>query len=825
MAGYGQHPLTVRLFVDGCPVASEFTGVPLSARVLKVCGQPPAAYAGYGFALPVSVLDGFPHNLHVVLPDTRGEDLQGPVQAFRSAPVCGMVEQKGRFFGGSLWFDSYRSDKPELRVADADKKLVHTETLDVLPTLEALGYPARFKIACDDLPGGMLVFSCNDQELRGSPCARSQMLVGALSDVTDGHIRGWALDSADLRNPLELMLRVDGQNLGRFRPNVRRPDISTYLNLPEDGTGLAGFSLPAPPALCDGLPHWVEVVSAADGQTLKNGRQRMQLPTAGIEWDQWKPRQPTGWCEDVTVGGPISGQPEVSVVILNRNGATVLQSFLQSWAAHNHAIATEIIVVDHASTDASSTILRQWQELLDLHILPLDYNGSFSASCNLGACQARGKYLLFLNNDIVWLQDALPKLLESLQDPQVGVVGLKLLKAEREAPEQAPFAPEVQHLGVRFKLNGRGYWPFETSPSNENGVGEHVPQFVPAVTGAVLLCRKHDFELVGGFDPAYFYGFEDVELCLRLANRLKKAVVCRNDCVAMHRHGHTRLSGREMSVFDRVQRNALVLESQVGVWVKQAYWRSLVAGDGYITREPLRIGLVLDNSPQARDNTPLVNDMLELGRNIVAALPHARVVLLPPSRDWKNVRGLHVLVVGDGRYDIRSLQNARSDLLTLAWVNRAPGALLKLPWWQWFCSVVAPTKKAVRLSRAMGLRVHASSPTLPFGSALPSHNWRLRVVIDAKAGSEGEGRMLWNRIRAEGLPCWLLPADDLGMNTMLPMADICITVAKGRPTEMVASKEGGILQLQWRNDSATPSVATWLEKEMEACVGRTFRSS
>jgi GT2 family glycosyltransferase len=372
------------------------------------------------------------------------------------------------------------------------------------------------------------------------------------------------------QNPLELVLRVDGQAVSWFRPNVRRPDISKYLGLPAEGLGLAGFDMPAPAALADGQRHAVEVVSAADGQLLKNGRQQCTAAARrAVPMDAAAPR----------VLPPVRRhwpQPVVSVVLLNRNGHDVLQAFLHSWVRYNITVPAELIVVDHASTDDSLALLRQWRGRLDLKVLALDHNGSFSASSNLGANHARGQFLLFMNNDIVWLQDALPRLLESLHDTRVGVVGIKLLKVVGESRAGAQFASEVQHLGVRFKLNHLGYWPYEVEPSAQHDEAEHAPQFVPAVTGAVLLCRKADFDAVGGFHPEYFYGFEDVELCLRLAYRLRKAVVCRNDCVALHHHGHTRLSGREMSIYDRVLKNSAVLESHIGVWIKQAYWRSLV---------------------------------------------------------------------------------------------------------------------------------------------------------------------------------------------------------------------------------------------------------
>jgi hypothetical protein len=224
----------------------------------------------------------------------------------------------------------------------------------------------------------------------------------------------------------------------------------------------------------------------------------VQLPRAGLPLQAAAPR----------VLPPVRRhwpQPVVSVVHPQPQRPRRAAGLFAQLGAPQHHGAAEVIVVDHASTDASLALLRQWRGRLDLKVLALDHNGSFSASSNLGASHARGQFLLFMNNDIVWLQDALPRLLESLHDPRVGVVGIKLLKVVGESRAGAQFASEVQHLGVRFKLNHLGYWPYEVEPSAQaHDEAEHAPQFVPAVTGAVLLCRKADFDAVGGFDPEYF---------------------------------------------------------------------------------------------------------------------------------------------------------------------------------------------------------------------------------------------------------------------------------------------------------------------------------
>jgi GT2 family glycosyltransferase len=799
----------VRLYADGRHVATERTGIGLPATVARACGKPPAGAAGFAFALPAQLQDGLPHDIHVAVSRKDSGAVHCPVLAWRSGPVGGKVQQQGRQFVGTVWF-AERPPRParpaRLQVRDAQGRVVHTQPLLAAAMPDAQGYPAPFAVPADALPDaarrGPLHFACSGQALQGSPCVQAQTLVGMLDDVAaTRRISGWALDRTDLLNPLELVLRIDGQAVAWFRPNVRRPDISQYLGLPDEGLGLAGFDMPVPAALASGQRHAIDVVSAADGQPLTNGRQQVQLPRAGLPLDAGRPSHLQPALPPVRRRWP---PPVVSVVILNRNGHDVLQAFLHSWARHNTTVPTELIVVDHASTDASLALLRQWRGRLDLQVLALDHNGSFSASSNLGASRARGQYLLFMNNDIIWLQDALPRLLESFHHPHVGVVGIKLLKVVGESRAGAHFASEVQHLGVRFKLNRLGYWPYEVEPSAPHDEAEHAPQHVPAVTGAALLCRKTDFDAVGGFDAAYFYGFEDVELCLRLAYRLHKTVVCRNDCVALHHHGHTRLSGREMSIYDRVMRNSAVLESHIGVWIKQAYWRSLVNGDGYITREPLTIGMVVDSPTR---NTPLWRDALALAAQLRTAVPHAQVRLLPPERDWKNAEGLHLLLVADPRYDIRALHHARSDLLTVAWLRGTRALGPQLAWWDEFGGVLAPARGPAAADALVQL--------------LGPQRWRLRVLVrvseQAQPAAMADAQRLQQHLRAQGLPCWVRVAG--GDDKPAPMADVCLTIGP-----VAAQPENGMLQLAWPGGAAPLPGAAWLAEQMEKRVGSTFRS-
>nr|WP_255553554.1 glycosyltransferase family 2 protein [Caenimonas aquaedulcis] len=519
-------------------------------------------------------------------------------------------------------------------------------------------------------------------------------------------------------------------------------------------------------------------------------------------------------------------KPEVTVVILNRNGAEVLDSMLESWTRYSSTVAAEIIVIDHASEDDSLRMLKRWESGLDLRVVALDHNASFSASCNRGAKLARADTLFFLNNDIIWLHDGLPRLLESLRDERVGIVGMKLIKEVGESRHALQPANEVQHLGIRFKLHNGGYWPYEVAPSPLRADQEHSPQAVPAVTGAAMLCRKSDFEAVGGFDPAYFYGYEDVEFCLRLSQRLGKLVVSRNDVCALHRHGHTRLSGRDMSIVDRVQANASVLASQTALWTKQAYWRSLLQGDGFITNEPFTLGVVADPSPG--------DEMQQLAAQILSEFPHARVVFFQPGSNWKDAGDIHVLIVGSHDYDIRSLHGARADLLTLAWIRDKPARWKDAPWWQDFGGSFGRGQSSVNFA----------------GGLLDRTRWRLRVAIHVPLGAEEVAgtselaevaRALRLSLSEAGSPCWVVPLEHWSDDAV--MADVCITLCALQKSGSgpVPSLASDTLNVMWlvQEGSSIPESASkakclvtreaptyeWLQEAMRDRIGRTFHPS
>lgn len=145
-------------------------------------------------------------------------------------------------------------------------------------------------------------------------------------------------------------------------------------------------------------------------------------------------------------------------------------------------------------------------------------NGSFASNNNEAAEEGDSEYILFLNDDIEPLNDAwllnMVNILDS--DPKVGAVGALLLYPDKK----------VQHCGVMFdqRTNGLPFHIFYKQPLSKFMTAH---RYYQSVTGACMLVRREDFEQLGGFDEGFIYGYEDVDLCLRIKHELgKNSIYC-----------------------------------------------------------------------------------------------------------------------------------------------------------------------------------------------------------------------------------------------------------------------------------------------------------
>ncbi|MBF0343477.1 MAG: glycosyltransferase [Nitrospirae bacterium] len=238
--------------------------------------------------------------------------------------------------------------------------------------------------------------------------------------------------------------------------------------------------------------------------------------------------------------------PITSIIIPVHNNLlftfNCLKSILENTTPHTY----EVIVVNNASTDHTSSLL---EGILNIRTISNDFNAGYGAACNQGAKEARGKYLLFLNNDTMVAEGWLDALLEVMStNGKAGAVGSRLIYPDGRLQEAG---------GIIFSDgSGCNYGRGE----NADEPAYNYLKEVDYCSGASLLITRELFETLNGFDPQYDPAYyEDADLCFSVRKAGYK-VIYQPKSVVVHFEGTT--AGTDTSegfkTFQEVNRSKFV---------------------------------------------------------------------------------------------------------------------------------------------------------------------------------------------------------------------------------------------------------------------------
>jgi O-antigen biosynthesis protein len=203
----------------------------------------------------------------------------------------------------------------------------------------------------------------------------------------------------------------------------------------------------------------------------------------------------------------VRGEPAVSVIIPTRDRVHLLRRCLAGLRERTAYPHLDVLVVDNGSADPET---RAFLTTCGARVIRSDGPFNFSQLCNLGAAEARGRHLLFLNNDTEPMSaDWLTAMVELSEQPDVGAVGAKLHY----------FDGRIQHVGIAVGINGTAAQIFRgAAPDHPGYCGRAMTiHECAAVTGACFMTRRDVWETLAGFDEAFPENFNDVDYCLRAA--------------------------------------------------------------------------------------------------------------------------------------------------------------------------------------------------------------------------------------------------------------------------------------------------------------------
>ncbi|HLN74099.1 MAG TPA: glycosyltransferase family 2 protein [Prolixibacteraceae bacterium] len=206
--------------------------------------------------------------------------------------------------------------------------------------------------------------------------------------------------------------------------------------------------------------------------------------------------------------------PQIAIVILNWNGARLLQQFLPSVIQHSQIGSCEIIVADNGSTDESLALLKE--QFPQVTILDLKENYGFASGYNEALKHMDADYYVILNSDVEvtqgWLDSPI-KLMET--DRTIAAVQPKILSYHQKT--------HFEYAGAAGGFIDRFGYPFcrgRIFDQVEEDKGQYDSQIdIFWATGACMFIRADLFHEAEGFDAQFWAHMEEIDLCWRLKNR------------------------------------------------------------------------------------------------------------------------------------------------------------------------------------------------------------------------------------------------------------------------------------------------------------------
>lgn len=228
---------------------------------------------------------------------------------------------------------------------------------------------------------------------------------------------------------------------------------------------------------------------------------------------------------------------DVAIILINYNSSEHSINCIKSiYEQTSDAVSFEVIITDNNSEITDFENLKKQLDSYTFPNLSLNRNTKntgFGGGNMAGFEKSNAKYVCFLNNDTVLLNDCISILKNFLDNnPSVGVAGAQAYTAD------SSFLISLDHFASPTReILGRSFLELINPKKYPKRKKEYSkPIQVNFVPGSLLFLKTEDFTRVGGFDPQLFLYYEETDLCIRLLNLGKTAYLV-PQAKFMHFHG------------------------------------------------------------------------------------------------------------------------------------------------------------------------------------------------------------------------------------------------------------------------------------------------
>ena len=202
----------------------------------------------------------------------------------------------------------------------------------------------------------------------------------------------------------------------------------------------------------------------------------------------------------------------ISLVTLTYKAADHAERMLESLFAHRPEIDFEVVLVDNGPEGNNHALKARFPEVKQVK---LEKNFGFAGGCNAGIAETTGEYVVLVNPDVVFTEDAITAIVEYMDaHPQVAVSGIRLRNMDGSQQQcVARFPRPTDQLLLLLKIPH--IFP-NLRPMNRwlaRDFDYSVTQPVDQVMGAFFCIRREVLNTVGWLDDGYFIWYEEVDYC------------------------------------------------------------------------------------------------------------------------------------------------------------------------------------------------------------------------------------------------------------------------------------------------------------------------
>ena len=197
---------------------------------------------------------------------------------------------------------------------------------------------------------------------------------------------------------------------------------------------------------------------------------------------------------------------DVSIIIVNYKTCGLVIDCVNSILEKTKVVSYEVIIVDNNSGDGSvETLMSLFPQI---RVFPLKENIGFGKANNIGVHNAAGRFIFFLNSDIILLNDAISILVNYLdRNKHVDLCGGQLYDKDKKLTNSYFEYPDFKYF---LSLILKGNVINEELPILSSGKTSYY------ISGADMMVRRSFIDKYGAFDPDFFMYYEDTELSLRV---------------------------------------------------------------------------------------------------------------------------------------------------------------------------------------------------------------------------------------------------------------------------------------------------------------------